>query len=284
MTTLTNQQQNPIGIIDSGIGGFTVARWAQQLLPGENLVYLGDGANTPYGNHTGDEILEMNRHMLGFMKSRNVKALLVACNTTSCLIETAHACGQTTVFDEMPFPVFSMLQAGVASVKDLPVQTIGIISTVFTHNSGCYPDLIKRAAPEKTVISHGCPNLVAVIEQHLTDPDGQELIDNELRHDLEALVHDAKIDCCVFGCTHYPLVSEHMTRLYPSLLQVDPARQMAELARERLAQENLLQDRASGGLLEIFTTGTNIDIYERHARVAGLLPTAPVGYYPPAGR
>ncbi len=80
-------KESPIGIIDSGIGGFSVARKVQKLLPRENLVYLGDGANTPYGNHTAEEILTMTRYMLRFMEEKGVKALLVACNTISCLID-----------------------------------------------------------------------------------------------------------------------------------------------------------------------------------------------------
>ena len=80
-------KESPIGIIDSGIGGFSVARKVQKLLPRENLVYLGDGANTPYGNHTAEEILTMTRYMLRFMEEKGVKALLVACNTISCVID-----------------------------------------------------------------------------------------------------------------------------------------------------------------------------------------------------
>ena len=74
---MINQKTDAIGVIDSGIGGFSVARRVQELLPQENILYLGDGANTPYGNHTAEEILEMTRYMLRFMDSHNVKALLV---------------------------------------------------------------------------------------------------------------------------------------------------------------------------------------------------------------
>ena len=84
---MINQKTDAIGVIDSGIGGFSVARRVQELLPQENILYLGDGANTPYGNHTAEEILEMTRYMLRFMDSHNVKALLVACTTISCLID-----------------------------------------------------------------------------------------------------------------------------------------------------------------------------------------------------
>lgn len=112
-------KESPIGIIDSGIGGFSVARKVQKLLPRENLVYLGDGANTPYGNHTAEEILTMTRYMLRFMEEKGVKALLVACNTISCLIDQYR--------DEMSCPVLSVVQAGADAVKDLDVHKVGEI-------------------------------------------------------------------------------------------------------------------------------------------------------------
>ena len=141
-------KESPIGIIDSGIGGFSVARKVQKLLPRENLVYLGDGANTPYGNHTAEEILTMTRYMLRFMEEKGVKALLVACNTISCLIDQYR--------DEMSCPVLSVVQAGADAVKDLDVHKVGVISTCFTASTHCYPDLIGKAAPDKVVISHCC--------------------------------------------------------------------------------------------------------------------------------
>ena len=193
-------KESPIGIIDSGIGGFSVARKVQKLLPRENLVYLGDGANTPYGNHTAEEILTMTRYMLRFMEEKGVKALLVACNTISCLIDQYR--------DEMSCPVLSVVQAGADAVKDLDVHKVGVISTCFTASTHCYPDLIGKAAPDKVVISHGCPDLANVVERNVGRPEGQALIDADVQKNLEGLVRDEQIECCVLGCTHYPLLEE----------------------------------------------------------------------------
>ena len=115
-------KESPIGVIDSGIGGFSVARKVQKLMPHENLLYLGDGANTPYGNHSAEEILTMTRYMLRFMEEHSVKALLVACNTISCLIDQYR--------DEMSCPVLSVVQAGADAVAQLPAQKVGVISTL----------------------------------------------------------------------------------------------------------------------------------------------------------
>ena len=232
-------KESPIGIIDSGIGGFSVARKVQKLLPRENLVYLGDGANTPYGNHTAEEILTMTRYMLRFMEEKGVKALLVACNTISCLIDQYR--------DEMSCPVLSVVQAGADAVKDLDVHKVGVISTCFTASTHCYPDLIGKAAPDKVVISHGCPDLANVVERNVGRPEGQALIDADVQKNLEGLVRDEQIECCVLGCTHYPLIKtmigEFMGR---NVVLVDPAKTAAHHLERILSERGLKADHPAG--------------------------------------
>ena len=134
-----SKQNRPIGIIDSGIGGFSVARRVRRQLPHENILYFGDGGNNPYGNHTAEEILSLTRYMLDFMRQRQVKALLVACNTISCLIDEYRR--------EMDCPVLSVVQAGAESVAHLSQKRVGVISTCFTASTGCYPALIAQLSP-----------------------------------------------------------------------------------------------------------------------------------------
>lgn len=262
----------PIGIIDSGIGGFSVARRVQKLLPHENLLYLGDGANTPYGNHTGQEILELTRYMLRFMRDHEVKGLLVACNTISCLIDQYR--------DEMDCPVFSVVQAGADAVAQLPYQKIGVVSTCFTAESGCYPRLIEQVAPGRQIISHGCPNLANLVEQNVGNPDAQPLIDGDLTENLEPLVSREQIQCCVLGCTHYPLVEENIRRLYPDLVLVDPAEKMAEGLKDYLSQNALMNEQTETGRLDIFTTGS-LEEYIKKANKVGLNPINSVQFLPP---
>ena len=262
----------PIGIIDSGIGGFSVARRVQKLLPHENLLYLGDGANTPYGNHTGQEILELTRYMLRFMRDHEVKGLLVACNTISCLIDQYR--------DEMDCPVFSVVQAGADAVAQLPYQKIGVISTCFTAESACYPRLIEQVAPGRQIISHGCPNLANLVEQNVGNPDAQPLIDADLTENLEPLVSREQIQCCVLGCTHYPLVEDDIHRLYPDLVLVDPAEKMAEGLKDYLSQNALMNEQTETGRLDIFTTGS-LEEYIKKANKVGLNPINSVQFLPP---
>ena len=269
------ESERPIGIIDSGIGGFSVARRIRELLPEEDLLYFGDGANTPYGNHSAEEILELARYMLRFMDERGVKALLVACNTISCLMDQYQ--------DETNCPVFSVVQAGVRAVGELPIKKVGVISTVFTHSTGCYARLIQATAPDKTVVSHGCANLAGLIERYLGDPAGRELVDADLQLELDGLVTQDRIGCCVLGCTHYPLVEENIHRLYPDLPLVDPARQMTRELKGYLERRGLRNSGDNVGSLEIYTTGS-VEEYAQKARSAGLEPVQSVEHYPPMKR
>ena len=263
---------SPVGVLDSGIGGFSVARAVQQLLPAEQLIYFGDGAHIPYGNHPEDKIVAMARYMFSFLEQRRVKALLVACNTISCLIDQYR--------DEMSCPVLSVVQAGADAVKDLDVHKVGVISTCFTASTHCYPDLIGKAAPDKVVISHGCPDLANVVERNVGRPEGQALIDADVQKNLEGLVRDEQIECCVLGCTHYPLVSDSIEKRYPGLPLILPAQQLAQELRAYLTRSDLLRNASLPGRLDVFTTG-DVDEYALRARQVGLDPVNSVSYYPP---
>lgn len=265
-------QESAIGMIDSGIGGFSVARMVQRRLPNENLIYIGDGANTPYGNRTAEEILRLTRYMLGFMEEKGVKTILVACNTISSLIEQYR--------NETSCPVVSVVQAGVEAVAELDVERVGVISTGFTHSTGCYPKLIGKVSPEKTVISRSCPNLANLVEQDFRSPQVQEMIDVELEENLGALIAQHNIQCCVLGCTHYPLVEERIKGLYPNMPFIDPALQMAKTVEEYLASAGLLNPRAQQGTLDIYTT-KGVEKYGRRSAMAGLNPVTSVQFYPP---
>lgn len=266
-------RQSPIGVLDSGIGGFSVARRVQQLLPGEDLVYFGDGAHIPYGNHPKETIVAMARYMFQFMQTRGVKALLVACNTISCVIDRCQ--------DAVSCPVFNAVQAGADAVSGLDVEKVGVISTVFTHNSRCYPQKILAQSPKKLVVlSCGCPDLARLVEHNLGDPSGMAEVEEELRKELDSMVLRDHIQCCVLGCTHYPLVEDSIHRLYPGLPLIDPAEEMARQLRAYLEENALLREENRPGQLEIYTTG-DVEEYTMRAAQVGLKEVRSVRFYPP---
>lgn len=252
-------KNSPIGIIDSGIGGYSVARRLQSLLPHENFLYLGDGANTPYGNHSAQEILRMTRRLLQFMEARRVKALVVACNTISCVADR---------FDPPPeCPVLTVLQAGARAAARLELDRVGVVSTCFTAQSGCYPERIRRLSPRTQVVSRGCPELAELIERYIDQPGGEARIDRAIRRNLEGL---EEIRHFLLACTHYPLAEERFRLLYPDRVWIDPARELAGSVQEFLAQNNLLNRSPALGHMEIYTTGAP-GAYARKAEKVGLL-------------
>lgn len=266
-------KNSPIGVLDSGIGGFSVARQVQKLLPGEDLLYFGDGAHIPYGNHSEGTIIAMARYMFEFMESQGVKALLVACNTISCVIDQCK--------DGVSCPTFNAVQAGADAVSGMDVEKVGVISTVFTHNARCYPQRILAQSPKKLVVlSCGCPDLARLVEHNLGDPAGMAQVEENLRKELDHMVLEDQIQCCVLGCTHYPLVEDSIRKLYPGLPLIDPAEEMARALKDYLDREGLRCPGGRPGKLNIWTTG-DVEEYALRARQVGLERVESVRAYPP---
>jgi glutamate racemase len=251
-------KQSPIGIIDSGIGGYSVARRMQSLLPHEDFLYLGDGANTPYGNHSAPEILSMTRRLLRFMEVRRVKALVIACNTISCVAEQLSGA--------LECPVLNVLHSGAQAAARLELERVGVISTCFTAQSGCYGERIRRLSPGTQVISRGCPDLAELIERYIDQPGGEVLIDRAIQESLAGL---EEVRHLLLACTHYPLAEDRFRRLYPDRVWIDPAKELAACVKHFLAENNLLNPSPGLGHMEICTTGSARD-YARKAEKAGL--------------
>jgi len=245
----------------------------QKLLPGEDLIYFGDGAHIPYGNHSERTIVAMARYMFSFLEKRGVKALLVACNTISCVVSQCA--------DAVSCPVFNAVQAGAEAAARLDVDKVGVISTVFTHNSQVYPQKILALSPRKLVVlSCGCPDLARLVEHSLGDPRGMALVEENLRQELDQMVREDRVDCCVLGCTHYPLVADSIRRLYPGLPLIDPAEEMARTLGTYLEQTGLSNPRTGSGGLAVYTTG-DVGEYTLRARQVGLERVERVEFYPP---
>lgn len=265
-------KNSPIGVLDSGIGGFSVARQLQKLLPGEDLLYFGDGAHIPYGNHSHDRIVTLARYMFDFMEERGVKALLVACNTISCLI---HECE-----DAVSCPTVNAVQAGADAAAELAADKVGVISTVFTHNSRVYPEKITRLSPKKVVVlSCGCPDLARLVEHNLSDPAGMRDVEENLKLELDGMVQGEKIQALVLGCTHYPLVEDSIRKLYPDLPLIDPAVRMAEDTLAYLERAGLRKEGDEPGQIHIYTTGS-VEEYRQRAEQVGLRRISGVHAYP----
>ena len=166
-------------------------------------------------------------------------------------------------------------------VAALDVEKVGVISTVFTHNSRCYPRRILAQSPKKMVVlSCGCPDLARLVEHNLGDPSGLQEVERNLRKELDHMVLEENIQCCVLGCTHYPLVEDSIRKLYPGLPLIDPAEEMARSLADYLERSDLAREGRGEGKLTIYTTG-DVAEYALRARQVGLERVEGVEFYPP---
>jgi len=234
----------PIGVMDSGVGGFTVARTVQRMLPQEDIVYYGDGWNVPYGNRSEADILHLVRQILDMLAQRNVKLVAIACNTISVLIDQYK--------DDYSYPIFSVVQAGADDVISRNPAKVGVFSTMFTAKTEAYAKVIHKTAPHIQVIAQGSENLAALVDAGL---DNREGIKAELRRSLGlmAAAHP-DMDTLVLGCTHFPLVQDLIEELYPQFTNIiDPAVMQTKQIQAYLAEHDGLNP--DGGRLDMFTSG-----------------------------
>lgn len=193
---MNGKAERPIGIFDSGLGGLTVLREIADRLPHESLVYFGDTARVPYGSKSPETVLRYSREATAFLLSRDVKLIVVACNTA-----TAHALD--VLRKELPVPVVGVIEAGSrAAVAATRRERIGVIGTAGTIASGAYDRAVREVLPDVRVYAQPCPLFVPLVEEGLSSHGATAMIAREY---LEPLI-EVDVDVLVLGCTHYPLL------------------------------------------------------------------------------
>lgn len=186
-----------IGIFDSGVGGMTVARAVEQLLPEHPLLYLGDIARTPYGPKSPKTIEEYSIENSRFLIDNGAKVIVIACNSASSV-------ATERLRKECNIPIFEVITPAVDKAVERSTNgKIGVIGTRATIDSGLYERLIKEQNPSATVISKACPLLVSLVEEGWLNKRETKMI---LRRYL-SFFKDHQIDTLVLGCTHYPLLA-----------------------------------------------------------------------------
>ncbi|MCL4354543.1 glutamate racemase, partial [Patescibacteria group bacterium] len=174
---------NPIGIIDSGIGGLSIASVLIKGLPKESFIYLADSKNCPYGVKNKDEIYRLTKKMVEFLVKKKIKLLVVACNT----ITVTSIDKLRKEFKEIPIvgivPVIKTAREKTQNGK------IGVFSTVATANSSYQKDLINKFTKGSTVINYGSSNLVSLIEKG-NEKQINKLLKEELKICKEKFIED----------------------------------------------------------------------------------------------
>jgi glutamate racemase len=240
---MEGSRDRPIGVFDSGVGGLTVVRELMTLLPGEDIVYFGDTARVPYGTKSAETVVRFAREDLEFLKRRNVKLIVVACNTASSLALPQLA-------DESDIPVIGVLLPGARGAAAATRNNrVAVIGTTATINSGAYEKALRDIYGGIEIMSHPCPLFVSLAEEGWIDDDVAMMI---ARRYLEPLTGFGA-DTMVLGCTHYPLLKGVISRVMgDDVVLVDSATETAAEVRETLASSHLLSENVTGGEIYVY--------------------------------
>lgn len=231
----------PIAVFDSGIGGISVLRELRRVLPNENFIYFGDTANAPYGVKTAQEVKSLTFSVYERLKSRGVKAFVIACNTATSVAVSAL---RERYPDDIIVGVEPALKPAVLSSK---CPTVAVLATPLTLCEDKFLSLLDRFGANARVIPFACAGLVEFIERG-------EIEGEELERFLDSLLSplkEQKLDCVVLGCTHYPFVKDVIKKvLGGDVLIFDGSEGTALQTKRRLEGRGLLNDSGDGGKVE----------------------------------
>ena len=211
---MKNKKMAPIGVFDSGVGGLTVAREISRQLPYENIVYFGDTARVPYGSKSQNTIIRFSEQIIRFLRTKQVKAIVIACNTASALALDA-------VKDEFDLPIIGVVIPGArAAVEATTNGKVGVVGTEATVQSGMYTKVIQGMNPKIEVIEKACPLFVPLVEEGFKEHIVTKQI---IEYYLESM-RNTDIDAMILGCTHYPLLRSKIREYMGDRIQiVNPA-------------------------------------------------------------
>lgn len=220
----------PIAFFDSGVGGLTVFAKVKKLLPNENYLYFGDTKNMPYGEKTEAQLIEFADKIFRFFETKNAKAVVMACNTTSAIT-------YEKLKNNYNFKIYPIIQTVCSTLAKLDgINSLGVIATPATINSHAYSKGIAKYNKNMNVYELAAPNWVRIVEEHrIYQPQSIE----QIKEILE-IMEQNNPDKIVLACTHYPYLLDVLKKFMPEDKFIDPALYFAQNIKEDLEKNNLL--------------------------------------------
>lgn len=239
-----------IGIFDSGIGGLSVFREIRKVLPEQSYVYYSDNAHCPYGEKTREYIIDRARAITRFLLEKGCEIIVVACNT-------ATAAAIATLRDEFPVKFIGMEPAIKPAAQATKTGVVGVLATAGTLRATKYIDTRARWAQNVRIVEHIGQGFVELVEKGITTgPEAESTVRNSLMPLL-----DAGADMIVLGCTHYPFLSETISKVaaeaYPEreIKIIDPAPAVARHLIEVMTEESISEKAPNGFGMELHASG-----------------------------
>ncbi len=231
-----DNEKRPIGIFDSGVGGLSVLKKIVKELPFEDYVYFGDTARVPYGEKNPEQLYSFVKDILDFFKSKNVKAVLMACNTSSAVV-------LDKIKNQYDFLILGLIEPTAKYIAGIDDIEIGLMATSATVKSDAYSKAIRRLAPSKDVTSVACKGLVEIVEADMVNSEESKTLTKSY---LTPLLSN-NVQKIILGCTHYPFLIPVINEITqkPDML-IDPADFLVQEASNQLAERNLLKKTGLG--------------------------------------
>ena len=250
-----NNNISPIGFFDSGVGGLSVLSRFKKLLPNENVIYYGDTIHLPYGNKTKKELISYAKNILNFMLSKEVKAVVIACNTSS-------AQAYDTIKDIYPFKIYPIIQTCAKAIAVNNYKRIGVFATEGTVKSGKYSEELKKYNSNIQVKELASKNWVGIVEGVGDNIEEDKL---HIKDEIEEML-EFKPDKIILGCTHYPYLMNEFVKYAPKELFIDPAEIFVKYIKHDLYTLNLLNNSETDGR-EDFYVSSNPKEFVENAKI-----------------
>ena len=254
---------SPIGFFDSGVGGLSVYSRFKTVLPNENTIYFGDLKNMPYGNKSESELVGYARNILNFYKSKNVKAVVIACNTSSAI-------AYNVLKDEYDFKIYPIIQTCAAEIARYGLDSVGVFATAATIKSNAYKNELLKYSANINVTQIACPNWTTWVEMDEVNTERAQ-IDIKTRMDEMLISNPQKI---ILGCTHYPYLMDTLKKYAPENTFLDPAVIFVESIKKDLYKNGILNNSQSSGY-EKFYVSACPQAFVKNAKLFYKLPKMP---------
>ena len=230
----------PIGVFDSGLGGLTAVRELRRLLPSENIIYFGDTSRVPYGGRSAEILLKYARQDVRFLRTFDIKAILVACGTVS-----------TTALPQLrresDIPILGVVEPACRRAAAVTRnKRVGLIATAASVRSGAYQRILQELDPDVAVTARACPLFVPLVENGRFRR-GDPVIETVAREYLEPLRQEG-LDTLILGCTHYPLLTDIIGDIMgPGVTLINASEEGAwELKRTLRSMDLLAPEKQTG--------------------------------------
>ncbi len=229
-----DEASRPIGVFDSGVGGLTVVKELNRLLPNERIIYFGDTGRVPYGNKSRETIIHYSLQVAYFLMKKKIKMLVIACNTASSV-------SLPTLKRHFHIPIIGVIEPGAkAAIENTSTNNIGVIGTLGTVKSNAYKKALKKISRKVNVYQDPCPLFVHLAEDGWNKNKIARMVADEYLKNLKG----KDLDTLILGCTHYPLLKEVIqSSVGNKVALIDSGKETAKEVKRILDKRHLLNSR-----------------------------------------